>query len=161
MATILLTEQPDARYVEPHTVRTRDRLRARLWAWRLDRALARGARPDSTAALSLHAHRLIGRNVRQALARDLRKLPGDAAHPRHRLDPVVPICRRGVLHAAGLLEELAARLDGPEPVDACGVAQVRGLLRNSDSPLFNPNGADEFVRALRTTIDALKRFVSV
>jgi hypothetical protein len=161
VATILLTEQPEARYVEPHTVRTRDRLRARLSAWRLDRALARGARPDSTAALSLRARRLIGRDVRQALARELRELPGDAVHPRHRLDPTVPICRRGVLHATGLLEELAARLEGSEPVDACGIAQVKALLRSGESPLFDPNGANEFVRALQTTIDAFKRFVSV
>jgi hypothetical protein len=161
MATILLTEQPDARYVEPHTVRARDRLRARLWAWQLDRALAGGARPDSNAALSLHAHRLIGQKVRRRLACELRDLCGDAFRPRNRLDPSVPICRRGVLGARGLLEELADRLEGPGPVDACGVARVRALLRNADSPLFDPGAADEFVRTLQTTLGALETWVAV
>jgi hypothetical protein len=35
------------------------------------------------------------------------------------------------------------------------------LLRNADSPLFNSNGPEEFVRALQATRDALERFVSV
>jgi hypothetical protein len=161
VATILLTEQPDARYVRPHTVCTRDRLQVRLWPWRLDRALARGALPDSSAALSLHAHRLIGRNVRRALARELRELPGSAAHPRSRLDPTVPICRKGVLQAVELIEELAQRLEGPEPVDARGVAQVRNLLRSAESPLFDLNGVEEFGRALQAALDALAGWVSV
>jgi hypothetical protein len=161
VATILLTEQADAHYVEPHTVRTRDRLRVRLWAWQLDRALARGARPDSSTLLSLHASRLIGHNARQGLARELRDLPGQASRPRSRLDPGIPICRRGVLRAVGLLEELAGRLEGPEPVDARAVAQVRTLLRSADSPLFAPNAGDDFLRALQTTLDALERWVSV
>ena len=161
MATILLTEQPAAPYVEPHNVRPSDRLRARLWARQLESALARGASPDSSAALSLRASRLIGRDFRAALARELRALPGEASRPHNRLEPVVPICQRGVLQAVGLLEELAGRLEGPEPVDACAVARVRGLLRNGDSPLFDSKGPDEFVRALQATRDALERFVSV
>src|SRR5581483_12164170 len=78
---ILLTEQPDARYVEPHTVRPRDRLRARVSTWKLDRALARGASPDSSTALSLRANQLIGRNVRRRLAQELRQLPSRAPSP--------------------------------------------------------------------------------
>lgn len=161
MATILLTEKPDARYVKPHTVRTRDRLRARLSTCKLDRALARGASPDSSPALSLRANRLIGRKLRRRLAQELRELPAHAARPLHRLDAGVPICRRGVLQGVGLLEELAMRLEGREPVDARGVAQVRALLTNADSPLFNPSGVEAFVRALRKTLDSLERCVSV
>ena len=73
----------------------------------------------------------------------------------------MPICRQRVLQAVGLLEELAARLEGREPVDARGVAQVRALLTNADSPLFNPTGVEAFVRALRTTLDSLEHCVSV
>lgn len=161
MATILLTEQPEARYVEPHTVRARDRLRARVSTWKLDRALARGISPDSSPALSLRANRLIGRKDRRRLAQELRELPPRAARPPCRLEAGVPICRQGVLQAVGLLEELAARLEGPEPLDARGVAQVRVLLTNADSPLFNPLGVDEFVRAMRAIVDALERWVPV
>jgi len=161
VATILLTEHPEARFVEPYTVRTRDRLRARVSTWKLDRALARGVSPDSSPALSLRANRLIGQRVRCRLAHQLRQLPPRAARPPCRLDAAVPICRQGVLRAGGLLEELAVRLEGGEPVDACGVAQVRVLLTNADSPLFNPSGVDEFVRATRMMVDALERCVSV
>jgi hypothetical protein len=161
VATILLTEHPDARYVEPRTVRIRDRLRARLWAWQLDRALALGAWPDSSAALSLRAHRLISGHVREALTHEVRELLAQASRPRNPLDPGVPICRRGVRRAAGLLEELAGRLEGQEPVDACGVAQVRALLRNADSPLFDLDAEDEFVRAVQATLGALELCVSV
>jgi hypothetical protein len=69
MATILLTGQKDPSYVRAHQIRTSDRLRARLCAWQLDRALARGEPPDSTVALSLRAHRLIGPSIRHMLAR--------------------------------------------------------------------------------------------
>jgi hypothetical protein len=161
VATILLTEQPDARYIEPYTVRRRDRLRARLSIWKLDLALARGASPDSSPALSLRANQLIGRNLRRRLAQELRELPTQAARPHCRLDAGVPICRQGVLRAVGLLEELAARLEGREPVDARGVAQVRALLTNADSPLFDPTGVEAFVRALRATLDSLEHCVSV
>jgi hypothetical protein len=161
VATILLIEQPDARYVEPYTVVALDRLRACLSASKLDRALARGASPDSSPALSLRANRLIGRNVRRRLARALRGLSRRAARPPSRLDAGVPICRKGVLQAVGLLEELAGRLEGQEPVDARAVAQVRALLTNADSPLFDPSGVDEFVRAVKTTLAALERCVSV
>lgn len=161
MATILLTEQPDARYVEPHTVRTRDRVRARVSSWTLDRALARGVSPDSSPALSLRANRLIGASARRRLAQELRLLYARASRPPCRLDAGVPICRRGVLRAGGILEELATRLEGPGPVDARGVAQVRVLLTNADSPLFNPTGVDEFMRAMRTMVDALEHCVPV
>jgi hypothetical protein len=46
-------------------------------------------------------------------------------------------------------------------VDARGVAQVRALLTNADSPLFNPIGVEAFVRTLRTTLDSLEHCVSV
>jgi hypothetical protein len=64
-----------------------------------------------------------------------------------------------VLQGVGLLEELAQRLEGPEPVGARAVAQIRVLLRSGESPLFDPNAAREFVHALRTTLAALERRV--
>jgi hypothetical protein len=66
-----------------------------------------------------------------------------------------------VLQAAGLLVELSDRLEGAGPVEARGVAQLRALLRNGESPLFDPNGADEFVGSLQTTLDVLERCIAV
>jgi hypothetical protein len=161
METILLLEQPDGRSVHPFPVRRRDRLRARLCASQLDRALAEGTSPDSSVALSLHARTLIGPNVRRELARELRGLVREAGRPPSRLDARVPICRQGVLQAAAVLEELADRVAGAEPVEARGVAQARVLLRGADSPLFERNGALEFGRALERILSALEQFVAV
>lgn len=155
MATILLTGQTDTSYVRVHPIGTSDRLRARLHAWQLDRALARGAPPDSTVALSLRAHRLIGPGVRHAMARELRALPHQAARAQNRLAPGVPICRRQVLQAAGVLALLADRLADSEPVEALGVAQLRVLLRDASSPLFDPNRARELEPELHAALDAL------
>jgi hypothetical protein len=159
MSTILLTEQQDTRYVRPRPILTLDRLRARVCSSRLDRALANGAPPDASADLSLHAHRLIGPRIRRELARELRALPREAARSRHPMNPQVPICRREVLEAGDLLEQLADRLADADPVDPCGVAQVLVLLRDGDSPLFHPSRARELERTVEAALSALEPVV--
>jgi hypothetical protein len=161
MATILLTTDEESCYVRAHAIRLRDRLRVWLGARELDRALARGAPPDSAATLSLRARRLIGHNTRRALARKLRALLREAAQPQHPLEARVPMCRRHVLHAAGILEELASRLAANEPVDVVGVAQLATLLRDGSSPLFDPSRAHELERILHGASEALEYAVPV
>lgn len=156
MAMILLSRQGETLYARPCRIRRRDRIGARLAAWQLDHALARGASPDSSVALSLHAHRLLGPAARRALARALRDLPQDAAQPRSRLNSAVPICWRQVLEAGATLNRLADRLDGREPVEALGVATLRVLLRDGCSPLFDPRRAQELELTLHRALDALQ-----
>jgi hypothetical protein len=156
MATLLLIEQPDTRFVTFQRSRARERLCARLGARQLDVALANGASPDSSPALSLHAHALISATTRRDLSRAVRNLLRDAERPHHPGDPRVPICRRKVLQARDALEELADYLLADGPVDARGVAQVRLLLRDGSGPVFTRRGADDLRQPLRAAFEALE-----
>src|SRR6185437_11605986 len=137
MASLLLIHSDQTTPWRAGRTGRRERVRPRLWPWRLDVALARGAVPDARGDLSLRAHRLISLRTRQRLAREIRRLLHDAARPRHplerRLHPGAP----DVMDAAPLLYDLADELSQPGPVDAQGVAQVRLLLRDGTGPLYS------------------------
>lgn len=156
MSTLLLTEQPDTCYLRLQRSRARERLFARLGARRLDVALANGASPDSSPALSLHAHALIGATTRCKLSRAVRILPRKAERPHHPFDPTVPLCRHKVLDAHAALEELADRLLAPSPIDARGVAQLRLLLTDGSSPLYDHPQADDLRPSLEAALEALE-----
>jgi hypothetical protein len=156
VATLLLTQRSDSSYVRPHQSLVGERIWGWLHSWRLDHALARGEAPDSSAALFLRAHRLIGPKFRRALAAEIRALPAAALRARHPFDPRVPVRRQQVLESLELLEKLADRLEAPEPVDARGVAQVRVLLRDGESPLFDPDRGVEFAEAFEAALEALE-----
>ncbi len=155
MATLLLTEQPGGSYVTSHERVTRLRVRVRLRARELDEALARGACPDSSAALSLRAHQLIGWTARRRLAREIRSLLARAERPIHPMHSSAPICRHKIVDARQALEELADRLASPGPVDARGVAQLKRLLREPDGPLFRRPRDDDLEPELEAVNDAL------
>jgi hypothetical protein len=137
MASLLLLHPDQTAPLCARRTRTRERVRARLWPWRLDVALARGAPADARGDLSLRAHRLISLRTRQRLAREIHQVLRNAAGPRHplerRLHPNAP----DVIDAAPLLYDLADDLCYPGPVDAQGVAQVRLLLRDCTGPLYD------------------------
>lgn len=155
MAMLLLIDQGNNGYVIAQRSRTRARLSAWLRAGKLDRALANGACPDSTEELSLRARKLIAYQTRRELSRELHLVIRDAKQPRHHLDPV-PICRRKVLLARALIEELADRVLNSSTVDARGLAQVSLLLREGSSPLYYRPSADDLEVALRAAITALE-----
>lgn len=150
MRTVLLAHdrEPDAPRARP--CRLRDRLRARLGALRLDRALAAGASPDSELLLSLRAETLISMTNRHALARALRRAVADAGRSLQPLGPVLPLARRDILRHRDLIQELAGLLDGPGPVDLRGLAAVEVLLRDGAGPLYT-TGRDD---ALRIRLEA-------
>jgi hypothetical protein len=163
MPTVVLTESHadgsgagDGGYLISQPCRMRERLVARLDAWRLDRALADGASPDQSATLSLRAGRLIGYDARHDLAQEVRGILRAAERPRHPFDPGVRVCVREVLRARELLKALADQLDGCGPVDSGGVARVRLLLRDGGGPLYNEPLAADLERSLRGAIDALE-----
>ena len=156
MATVLLTEPRNAACFRSKPRLLRDRLCACVRSGSLDYALARGVSPDSSAALSLRAHRLIGPRVREPLARELAALVKEASGPRYLRDPRVPICRGAVINAAEMLGEVADRLVAPAPVDARGVAQLVILLRDGTSPLFNPARAERLEVAFSSALEALE-----
>ncbi|MGN6170279.1 MAG: hypothetical protein ACTHQQ_19225 [Solirubrobacteraceae bacterium] len=133
----------------------RDRVLARLHASRIDRALAAGVSPDSSAATSVRAHELIGMRTRQTLSGDLRDLISQARAPALRVN-AVPICRRKIIAAQELIEATASRLVEDRPVSARGVAQIRLLLTDGLSPVYgDPNGRDllPLVRAAMAALE--------
>ncbi len=138
----------------------RGRLRTRLWtnlhAASLDQALAAGASPDSTPALSMRAAQLIRATTRRKLARSLRRLVDDAKRPSIPRGPGVFICRRKILASREALLELADRLTGQEPVDARGVAQIRLIVIGVVGALYERPGADDLAPLLEAALDALE-----
>jgi hypothetical protein len=155
MSTLLLIDHGNPRCVISERSRAHIRLSARMRARALDRALASGVSPDSSAALSVRAHTLIGSPSRVRLARILRGLITDACQPLTPLSPSVPLCRRKIMRSAHTLEELADRLLADDPVDVRGVAQIRLLLIGDPGALYDHPRADDLEPALREARRAL------
>lgn len=156
MATLLVTRRSSSSYVSCKRGGLGRRVLTRLRAWSLDSQLARGACPDTSAALSLRAHQLIGVTERRRLAREIASVLREACRSPWMQDWEVPIYRRQVLAARTDLCELADRLLTPMPVDACGVAQVQMLLRDGGGPIYWPSQGDALQRAVCAAIDALE-----
>jgi hypothetical protein len=154
MTTLLVSDTRDS--VRCCHISPRVRLVARLRGLDLDVALAGGASPDSGAALSLRAHTLIGASTRIELSREIRRVLRRANQLRSPFDPTVPICRRKIRDATAAFDELSDRLQGSDPVDSRGVAQVRLLLRTGSGPLYSHPFADDLVPAIHAIIDALE-----
>jgi hypothetical protein len=150
---VIDTRNPQAIIPKAGTLRTR--LGVRLHARQLDHALARGASPDSSVALSLRARALISARERKRLSRELRRLLEHARWPHPPLAPGLPICRRKILRSRGTLLQLAERLGDGEPVDARGVAQIQILLNDGGTPVFDRPASDDLEPALIAALDAL------
>lgn len=159
MSTLLLTDRSNPSCVVSERSRALTRLTTRLRSRALDRALAAGVSPDSNAALSLRAHTLIGTAARARLAGTVRRLVEDARHPLQPGTPHAPLCRRKILRSARTLEEVARRLQGTDPVDVRGVAQIRLLLIGDSGALFDYPAADDLEPALQKALSALELVV--
>lgn len=118
----------------------RDRMSARWWPRRLDRALADGVPAEASPALALRARRLTELARRRSLAGSLRRIVREApdgprpSHGRIRPD------RGGVEAARDELTALADGLTDPRPVAAHAVAQAWLLVTDGTGPLYNPCG---------------------
>lgn len=157
MTLLLLVdaERPDCLILQPR--RASMRWWTRMHASSLDKALAAGISPDSTAALSLRAAQLINARTRRRLARSLRQVVDDATRPRPFIrGPHVSVCRQKVLASRELLLELVERLGSQEPVDARGVAKTRLLLTGAVDALYDRPRADNLEPALEAALDALE-----
>jgi len=155
MSTLLLTDHRNPSCIIPARSRALTRLSTHVRTRALDRALAAGVSPDSSAALSLRAQMLIGHASRAGLARMIRRLVNDARQPRTPFTPHVPLCRRKIIRSARTLEELATRLLDDGPVDARGVAQIRLLLIGDRGALYDWPRADDLEPALQEAIRSL------
>jgi len=80
MTLVLLTRGPESRFLEVRRSGGWARLRAQARAFKLDRALAGGTRPDAGPSLGLRAHALISAIHRRQLAGELRRVTCGVAH---------------------------------------------------------------------------------
>jgi len=143
-------------WVAPRRVRLYDRLRARLFAWRLDQALAAGVCPDASVPLSLRAGRLLGPSTRRRLSREIHRVVRDVYRPVSRHDLSFARWQLTVAPGTALLDELADQLTGRDPVEAAGVAWVRVLLRDGAGPLHDASDPESLDASLRAAIDRLQ-----
>jgi hypothetical protein len=145
-----------------------DRIMARCLAARLDRELARGARPETNVGLAARAVRLTSMRCRRDLARSLQRilaavLPASsrrgptAADPPARVarHPHIPVRRDRISRSASELAELAARLIQPGPVPARGVAMVCQLLTDGGGPLYRKACRDDLAAIVEQATQAL------
>jgi hypothetical protein len=154
MPTLVLVADPEgAGHVVARPARLSERLAARWRAGSLERELARGAVPESAAALALRAQQLIGPSMRAALARRLRGVLRDARRAPRVGSTRVPPQRRAIVAAGHELERLAARLLAPDPVSARGVAQVRVLLSDGCGPLYADGPGVDLRSAVTRALD--------
>jgi hypothetical protein len=155
MTTVLLSNGADGASVTVEHAGALTRLRAFVQASRLDRELAAGASPDSSAALSLRAQELIGARARLKLVSYIHRLVDETRQPVVPLAPGLPIRWDAVLASRKTLLLLAERLISHRPVDPRGVAHASVLLGASDGPLYN-GGTDHLEVALQGAIAALE-----
>jgi hypothetical protein len=117
------------------------RLRARWAATRLDRALAAGASPDRDVGLALRAQQLAGEESRQAMVSALETLTLMARGTAPLGSRWAILSTRRLRAVADELEALAAALAADRAPDVGGLARVRLLLVDGDSPLYGSGRA--------------------
>ncbi|MGN6872272.1 MAG: hypothetical protein ACTHMY_28100 [Solirubrobacteraceae bacterium] len=125
----------------------------RLRPRRLDRALARGTVPETSAPLALRAQHLTEPEQRGSIARELRRIVRESHGARRpTLGRIMP-SRARVRDAREELIRLADTLEEPGPVAAGGVAQAWMLLTDGTGPMYNADSRTTLVagaaRALR------------
>lgn len=135
-----------------------ERIVSHVRAYKLDRDLAAGASPESSALLALRAQTLVRSSMRRSLARSIEQLfeeatrgctPGFAGAR-------IPIRRNRIMAAADALQMLIDRLVMPGPVPARGVAAVRVLLTDGAGPLYYPGSNDDLPAVVLNLVEQLE-----
>ena len=130
------------------------RIRTRWSRRRLDKQLARGADPSSSAELRLRAEQLRARETRERLASALASVLEEAIEPMTftlRLRPH----RAEIRASADELLELGARLREERPMAVQGLARTSLLMTRGASPLDPNSGASlhHAARSARVAVD--------
>lgn len=132
----------------------RARWTARTRTARLDAALAVGARPVAGSALAVRAARLTSRAERDALAHTLTRALRDAHDPAAWVALRVPLNRANLVAAEAAVDDVIARLSGPEPVEARGVARLTRILADGHGPFYR-FGRGDLSGRLRAALAAM------
>ena len=90
----------------------------------------------------------VSRRRRRRLAKGLRNLVHAAEHPVYGISAAVPLERGQILAERESLLDLATDLDSEDELDPRGVALVRTLLTDADSPAYAPSAPGALHAAL-------------
>ena len=124
--------------------------------WRaLDRELAGGADPSSSAALTQRALRLTRPRTRARLAQSVRDVIAAAGRPPAIPSSRIPPSRPEVPAARADLEAIASLLASDMPLYAEGVARLELLLTDGGGPLYSPDYPAALSRELERIVAAL------
>jgi hypothetical protein len=125
-------------------------LRGRVWLRRreLDRRLAAGVDPSTSAELTYRAKQLLSPRCRRSFAAGLMRILEAAEEPANSLSAAVPVRRREILEARGGLIELADLLKFEDKLQVRGLALMDPLLTSGDSPLFHSDPEERLEHSL-------------
>jgi hypothetical protein len=126
-------------------------------AIQIDRDLAAGASSRPQEVLALRAKWITGRRCRLRLADGLVRVLSGGTEAGAALTAAVQPDRRAVLSSRVVLADLERRLRTPEPVGARGMAMLRLLLTEPDSPLYRAGDAGVLDGRLRDAAAALEQ----
>jgi hypothetical protein len=141
------------------------RLLARCAATRLDRQLAAGASPETSASLAARAMQLTSMKFRRDLATRAQRILAAAGQPPAgtpssavAVHPLrFPLHRARISQLAAPLAELASALAAPGPVPVQGVAIVSQLLADGAGPLYCAARGDDLGDVIENATQALLR----
>ena len=130
------------------------RLRARMFAARLDREVEAGIIPLAGSALAVHLARLTSVAERETLARTLRQALADLHDVPRGYSARVPVHPERLATCRGVIDDITLLLHSPRPVRARGMARLRMLLSDGTGPLYR-NGRGSLGAELRGVLAAL------
>jgi hypothetical protein len=122
----------------------------------LDRELAAGVDPQTSAVLAIRARRLIVPRSRKQVANGLAGAIRSAKDTRPGITAAVRPNPRELLDARTVLAVIERRLRGSGAIAAQGVAMLGVLLSDPASPLYRPTEAGALASSLRAAAAALQ-----
>jgi hypothetical protein len=141
------------------------RMLARRAAARLDRELAAGISPETSAELAVRAMQLTSTRVRRDLATSVQRILAAAGPPSAAMlspaaavrPPRIPLARARISQSAAALASVADCLAAPGPVPVQGVAMVSQLLADGTGPLYREARGDDLGDIIENVTRALSR----
>jgi hypothetical protein len=121
---------------------------ARVLGASLDRQLAAGVAPESSALLAARARQVVAISWRRSLARNWEHLLRAAAELQGAHHPARPLRCAQIIAAEPAVRELVRHLTVPLPVASRGVAMATVLLTDAGSPVYSRLGPVSLAAAL-------------
>ncbi|WP_319434280.1 hypothetical protein [Mycobacterium sp. RTGN5] len=130
------------------------RVKARLFAGRLDREVEVGIAPLPGSSLAVHVARLTSAGEREALAHTLMQALAELRRDRRLFSARIPVHPQRLAGCRGVIDDITLLLHSPRPVRARGMARLRLLLSDGAGPLYR-NGRGSLAAELRGVLAAL------